>query len=165
MKGVVAPIASTFDALTCSFSMLPNNEDSLGRLQRRKMLDKVLSHTFALLCFAFAYCFLEIYAPFQKLSKDSLQYAELARSGAVWRDYFQPFTITQADFGMFMSHCLPFIYKPTTDFNKKNERTLEYITKLKTVHPPDASKLSDLFKLQLSHQSAAIEGYKLQQGH
>lgn len=49
----------------------------------------------------------EIYAPFQKLPADSPEYYELARSGKVWEDYFQPADSKKLGYTRLQKVCRP----------------------------------------------------------
>jgi len=82
-----------------------------------------------------------IYTPFQRLSRESAEYGSLAKSGKVWRDYFNPFDLEKE-----------------RAWEEKNQNLLAFIQRQTLKLIPS---LSSTIRSVLSHQSVQIEGYKL----
>ncbi|WQF81914.1 Putative Fido domain-containing protein [Colletotrichum destructivum] len=91
----------------------------------------------------------KIYEPFSKLDKGSPEYDELARSGKVWEDHFQPYDSQRMG------------YKT---LQQEHEDMLVEIDKLRELMKPRVSELAKTLVAEYAHQSVSIENNPLKIG-
>ncbi|KAL2879017.1 hypothetical protein SGCOL_005716 [Colletotrichum sp. CLE4] len=90
-----------------------------------------------------------VYEPFSKLEKDSPEYDELARSGKVWEDHFQPYDSQRMG------------YKP---IQQEQKDMLAEIDKLRQLMKPRVPELAKTLVAEYAHQSVSIENNPLNIG-
>ncbi|KAL7785197.1 fido domain-containing protein [Trichoderma ceciliae] len=91
----------------------------------------------------------KVYEPFAKLSKQSPEYRELAESGKVWEDYFQPGNSERYGYGKLQE-----LHAPLLD---------EIDDWRESMKLPKSASVRSLIA-EYAHQSVSIEGNKLRQG-
>ncbi|KAK6078947.1 fic/DOC family protein [Seiridium cupressi] len=85
---------------------------------------------------------LKIYRPFQKYSRESVEYKELARSGKVWEDYHRPYDSLR---------------KGYLDIQRENSYLLQEIDSLAKFMKLEIPDISKTLVAEHAHQSVAIE--------
>ncbi|KAK2027774.1 fic/DOC family protein [Colletotrichum zoysiae] len=91
----------------------------------------------------------QIYKPFSLLDKGSPEYIELAKSGKVWEDHFQPYDSERMG------------YKT---LQEENKNMLAEIDTLKELMKPQVPELARALVAEYAHQSVAIENNPLKIG-
>lgn len=103
----------------------------------------------------------KIYAPFEDLKKGSPEYLELAKSGKVWENYFQPGDSMRYGYVDLQKACLPLhndaIMHTKLTVAQKFSATLSEIDGLKELMKPRSSYVSRGLIADYAHQSVQIE--------